>query len=311
MPGDGDGAGAGASIAERWPIVYACWKMSRPSQLALIAVVYTLGTVIAVARGSALNLFDVTAGFAVLLPVAASIHYANEYADYETDALTRRTPFSGGSGGLQETGLPARLALRAAGVSLGVGLGAAAICLHYGVTVPPLLILGGIAVVGWLYSLPPLALVWRGFGEPTNAVLGGLALPLYGYAVQADRVAMVPMLACLPFTILVFINLLETHWPDRCADAKVGKSTLPTRWSRTRLRWTYGLGIGAYLLTLGLLWGRVLPRPVALASLVVLPLLGWGAFRYTRRELPLPAVLAMVLLAIVQVLAWGSVADLP
>ena len=44
------------------------------------------------------------------------------------------------------------------------------------------------------------------------------------------------------------------------------------------------------------------------AGLVVLPLLAWGTFRYTRLELPLPAVLAMVLLAIVQVLAWGWVA---
>lgn len=81
MAGHGDGAGASASIAERWPVLFACWKMSRPSQLALIAAVYALGAVIAAARGSALDLFDVTVGLVVLFSVAASIHYANEYAD--------------------------------------------------------------------------------------------------------------------------------------------------------------------------------------------------------------------------------------
>jgi 1,4-dihydroxy-2-naphthoate octaprenyltransferase len=284
--------------------------MSRPSQLALIAVVYLLGTLIAVARGEPFGSRAAVVGLVVLLPVASSVHYANEYADYETDALTTRTPFSGGSGGLQETGLPRRLALRAAVVSLGVGTATALVCLRHGVTIPSLLVLGGIAALGWLYSLPPLALVWRGFGEITNAVLGGLALPLYGYAVQADRIALDPVLACLPFTVLVFVNLLETHWPDRWADATVGKSTLPTRWSRSRLRLTYVLGTVAYLATLAILAGRALPVPIALASLVVVPFLAWGIVRYTRRDLPLPGVLAMVLAAVVQVLAWGWIAKL-
>ncbi|MFT4891232.1 MAG: 1,4-dihydroxy-2-naphthoate octaprenyltransferase, partial [Halobacteriales archaeon] len=230
--------------------------------------------------------------------------------DYETDALTSRTPFSGGSGGLQETGLPRRIALRAATILLGVGVVTAILCLLHGITVPSLLVLGAIAALGWLYSLPPLALVWRGFGEVTNAVLGGLALPLYGFAVQANRIALDPLVACLPFTVLVFVNLLETHWPDRKADAAVGKSTLPTRWSRSRLRLTYVLGTVAYLTMLGILAGRALPVPVALASLSVLPLLAWGIVRYTRRELPLPGVLAMVLLAVVQVLAWSHAAGL-
>ncbi|MFT4892033.1 MAG: 1,4-dihydroxy-2-naphthoate octaprenyltransferase, partial [Halobacteriales archaeon] len=72
--------GDGATVADRRPVLYACWKMSRPSQLALIAIVYALGTVIAVARGSSLNLSAAVAGLVVLLPVAASVHYANEYA---------------------------------------------------------------------------------------------------------------------------------------------------------------------------------------------------------------------------------------
>jgi 1,4-dihydroxy-2-naphthoate octaprenyltransferase len=296
--------------ADRFPVAYACVKMSRPSQLALIALVYLLGVVIAVAWGTTLDVLASIAGLAVLLPVAASVHYANEYADYETDALTDRTPFSGGSGALHETGLSRPLALRAAIASLAIGVGGALLCLLHGVTLPALLVLAVIAVLGWMYSLPPLELVWRGFGELDNAALGGLILPLYGFAMQTGRLSGELLLACVPFTILLLVNLLETHWPDREADAAVGKVTLATRWAPRRLRIAYVGGILAYLVSLAVLDGPVLPRQVVLASLAVVPLLLWGAVRYTRRETPLPGVLAMVLLAAIQVVAWARLGGL-
>lgn len=299
-----------AALAQRVPVTWALWKMSRPSQLALIALVYALGVAIAVARGGMLAPVEVGAGLGVLLPIAASVHYANEYADYETDAMTEQTPFSGGSGALQTTGLSRLLALRAAIGSLLLGSASAIVCLLHGLTPAALLVLGVIAVAGWMYSLPPLALVWRGWGELDNAVLGGLVLPLYGFTVVTGQLSAVPVLACLPFTILVLVNLLETHWPDREADSAVGKRTLPTRWSPRRLRLAYLGGIVGFLASLVLLWGRVLPPTVALSSLLVVPLLGWGLARYTRRELPLPGVLAMVGLAVIQLLAWSRVAGL-
>jgi len=73
--------------------------MSRPSQLLLIAVVYLAGA--SAARASiGVDLPAVATGLILLLLVAASVHYANEFADAETDAITRRTAFSGGSGAL-------------------------------------------------------------------------------------------------------------------------------------------------------------------------------------------------------------------
>lgn len=80
--------------------------MSRPAQLLLIALVYALGVAIAFAEGVALDVTELVVGLVALLPVAASVHYVNEYADYWSDRLTSRTPFSGGSGALAQTGLP-------------------------------------------------------------------------------------------------------------------------------------------------------------------------------------------------------------
>lgn len=68
------------------PVEVGSFRMSRPDQLLLVAVAYALGTVVAVARGTSLDGEDFLGGLASPVFVA-SIHYANEYADHETDAL--------------------------------------------------------------------------------------------------------------------------------------------------------------------------------------------------------------------------------
>jgi 1,4-dihydroxy-2-naphthoate octaprenyltransferase len=290
--------------------VWALVLSSRPSQLLLIVLVYGLGVVIGVARGTPLDVDAAAAGVAVLLPVAASVHYANEYADYETDALTTRTPFSGGSGALQTLDVERSLALRAAAASVLVGAAGAVWCLSHGLEMAALAVLAVIAVFGWLYSVSRFALSRHGLGELDNAALGGLALPLYGFAVQTGRVAAGVVLACLPFALVVFVNLLETQWPDREADAATGKHTLVVRLSQSSLRIAYVAVAAAAVLSLPILAGPVLPPAVAAVSVVVVPLLAWGSVSYTRRETPFPAVAAMVLLAVVQLVAWSVVAGL-
>ena len=301
--------------ANRRTVAVALWRMSRPAQLALIALVYGLGAAMAAARGATPEPTGVGLGLAVLLPAAASVHYANEYADAETDAITDRTPFSGGSGALSETGLPRSVALRAA-----VGSGAVGLAL-VGLAASPLggrplptaaaALLLGIVVVGWQYSVGPLRLAWRGLGEVANAALGGVALPLYGFAVVAGEITAGAALATVPFALVVFANLLETQWPDRRADAAVGKRTLPTRWSPGRLRAAY---VGAGLAAAGsavALTGRALPVPVAVGTLAPMTALVPGALRFTRREEPLPAVAAMVAVAVCSTVGWSVVAGLP
>ena len=299
---------------ERRVVLVALWRMSRPAQLALIALVYALGVAMAFGRGAETEAGAVAVGLAALLPTAASVHYANEYADAETDALTDRTPFSGGSGALVESGLPRSLALRAAIASgaVGVALLVAGVAPVGGrmLGAVPAAALVGILLAGWQYSVRPLRLAWNGLGEATNAALGGVALPLYGFAVVTDGVTVAAALATLPFALVVFVNLLETQWPDRRADAAVGKDTLATRWSADRLRLAYGLGglTAAGSAVALALSGDVFPRLVALGT--VLPMVGLvpGYYRFTRRETPLPAVVTMVLVAAGSTVGWGLVA---
>jgi 1,4-dihydroxy-2-naphthoate octaprenyltransferase len=281
--------------------------MSRPDQLLLVAGVYALGATIAVAGGADPAPGAGIAGLVALLPVAASIHYANEYADYHADLLTVRTPFSGGSGALPQTGLSRRLALQAAVATLVTGVVVAVWCLGHGLGVTSLALLGTGAALGWGYSVGP-RLAWHGLGELDNAVLGGLLLPLYGFAVQTGRVTVDAALACVPFAAVVFCNLLATQWPDRQADAAVGKRTLATRLSARHLRGLYLAGGALYLGSLFALAGAALPVVVVAASLLVAPLVAWGGVTLGRRRSPFPAVAAMVALAALQWAAWAWVA---
>jgi 1,4-dihydroxy-2-naphthoate octaprenyltransferase len=163
-------------------------------------------------------------------------------------------------------------------------------------------------VFGWQYSLGA-ALAWRGLGELDNAALGGVALPAYGYATLWGTVTAGVVLACVPFFAAVFVNLLATQWPDREADGTVGKDTLATRWPPATLRRLYLLGAAVAVGSpVPLAVAGVVPWPVAGATLLVAPLLAWGAVWYTRRRSPLPTVAAMVGMAVAQLAAWGHVA---
>lgn len=285
-------------------LLHALWGMARPLQLLAIGLVYGLGVLIARADGYTLVLSEVLAGLVMLIPVAMSVHYANEYADYETDALTTRTPFSGGSGVLPGGGVPRILALYALIGAFGAGV-VLMLIFWPGIIAAVILLL--IAFWGWMYSLPPLALAWRGWGELDNALLGGLSLHVYAYTIISDTLTLDVFLIAMPFTMLVFLNLLATTWPDRGADALVGKFTLATLWPPARLRRLYaGVALAALIVTLAL-YERVVPAEVTALSLLVVPVVVWAGWRYTRQESPFFSVLAMVLLLLLNIAAWYAV----
>ena len=288
-----------------WLYTQVLFRMSRPLQLVSIVLVYVLGLLIAAATGIIINSTAVIYGLLAVLPISMSIHYANEYADHETDALTKRTPFSGGSGALPESGLPPHTALVAAWVSLLIGTGFTLVGWRWGLL--PFQALGVLvfgAFFGWMYSMPPLKLAWCGWGELTNASLGAVLLPVYAYTIQSGQVDLRIILASLPFGLLAFNNLLATQWADRGADAQVGKRSLAILWSTSKLLLTYtGVAAASFLMLLTLR-GTVYPEVVVWGSLLVLPVSDWGGITYTKQHSPFPAVAAMVLMLLVQMVGW-------
>ena len=283
--------------------------MTRPSQLALIAFVYLAGAGAAHSSGT-WSAGAAVIGLLVLLAVSASVHLVNEYADAESDPITRRTPFSGGSGALQHHDLSRAVPLTGAALALAAGLGGGFLATWTGHLSPvalTLLIIG--AAGGWLYSVPPkLALSRRGLGEMGNALLGGLLLPVYGFAVQVGTVTAWAVIAFVPFALVDFASVMATAWPDRGADALVGKRTLAVRWPARRLRATFATSAVLALAVLLAATDRALPVTVAVASLAVLPFAAVAVLRFARIDSPTWAVATMVGLITVQLVAWWSLA---
>ncbi|ERH11870.1 MAG: 1,4-dihydroxy-2-naphthoate octaprenyltransferase [halophilic archaeon J07HB67] len=286
----------------------ALWRMVRPDQVGLILLLYGVGCVagLATTRATAAGTRPQIAGGALALAVTtATVHYANEYADYETDAIAAGSEFSGGSGALHDYGLPRSVA-RQATVSTAVATVPAGV-LAWLSGVPPraLAVLGVVLLLGWQYSLPPLALAWRGLEVPTNALVGALLLPVYAVSVVTPPTAG-HVAVFLPFTLVTGLSLLTTHWPDREADAAVGKRTLPTRLAPRRLRRVFLVVAAGYVACVAVVVATVAPpTPVSVAYLVPLPAIAWGARTFTRRESPVPGVTAMVSLAVALGVAWA------
>ncbi len=280
--------------------------MARPSQLALIALVYVNGVLFGLLRSAELAIGAVAAGALLLLAAAASVHWANEYADVDTDALTRRTPVSGGSGMLPRSGIDRRLPLLASGVAASMALAGGVWLAAAGILPRAALVILAIGLIGGLaYSLPPAALARRGLGELANALLGGLLLPLYGVAIVVGAVALLDAVVFLPFAIVVFLSVIETAWPDRHADAATGKLTLQTRLPAPSLRRIHAGSIALFVLAVAIAVDESASFLPAWA-LTVLPFLLVAHRRYTVTEMPLAGVAAMVLLAIQNLIVFSA-----
>ena len=280
------------------------FRMARPNQILLIAFVFSWGILMALVRGSVWSSLSTLLGLGAAILVSVSIHFVNEYADYETDKLTKRTPYSGGSGALQDSGLDKNLALRGAIMAMILSFTIAITGFLMGhLSWQVLTILGLAAFFGWEYSLNPLKLAWRGWGEIDNALLGAWLLPICGYTVIHHRVDVFIMAAAAPFAMLAFVNLLATHWADRDADRAVGKFTLVTKLSIPQLRILYLLMmLGAYT---WVYWYSQYPPLVKLSSLIVVPLSAWGFVSFTKQHNPAPSVFAMVAFLLAQIISWG------
>jgi 1,4-dihydroxy-2-naphthoate octaprenyltransferase len=218
----------------------------------------------------------VDGALALLAALAAhvSVNALNEYVDFKSglDALTQRTPFSGGSGTLPAHPMLAGLAwwtgVLALLLACGIGL---YFVLRWPQAWPELMVLGGVGVAlvvaytPWIMRRPWLCLIAPGLGFGPLMVVG-TQLALVGRGT-----AMAWAASLVPF-FLVNNLLLLNQFPDVEADQAVGRKTLPIRWGRPRcvslVTGQYGL---AYLsvalaVAMGLLpWG-------ALACCLTLPL---------------------------------------
>lgn len=279
-------------------------RMGRLSILPGGILAYALGAAMGYWHTGAFDWGSALAAFAVTEVTNLMAHYADEYADVDTDTLARRTWFSGGSGVLPAGLVPPAWALRAAIVLALLSVVLTAGFIAAGVLSPHTAWIAGLGLAGgWFYSMPPVQLERRGLGELLNAFLGGILMPLMGYTAQTARPTWSAILALTPIFLLVLANLLGVHWPDREADKAVGKRSLVVLAGPHVRRLHHLLVAAAYLLVLGLA-GRVLPLPVTAALLVTLPLSLWATATFARGPWTLPSAAAMSAAIVAAAAGW-------
>ena len=243
---------------------------TRPAFLAASLVPCLIGMASAGYQGA-----DLHWGYAILTVIGAVLVHAginvlNDYYDAlsGTDAINkdRLFPFTGGSRFIQNGLFSPRHTAQYGAVLLSLG---AVIGSWLALASGPGLWLIGLAgvFIGWAYSAPPLSLVSRGLGELSVALGFGVLIPMGADYVQRGAFSWFPLIAALPYALLVTNLLYINQFPDWRADKAAGKHHWVVRLGVRCARWGYVLiAVTAY----GLLFGDVaiglLPAPTLVAA---------------------------------------------
>lgn len=214
---------------------------TRPPFLSVTLVGCLLGLATAHASGIPLDAGKALLTIFFALVAHAGVNVVNDYYDALSGADAANTqrlfPFTGGSRFIQNELIGQRemglfgYALLASVIPPGLWL-----AFH---SSPGLLLIGLAGLfIGWAYSAPPLQLMSRGIGE-LAIVSAWLLVTLGSDYVQRGSFSPFPLLACLPFALLVANILYINQFPDRLGDAAAGKKTVVVRLGAEQARWGY------------------------------------------------------------------------
>lgn len=250
--------------------------------LILAPVCVLVGVGVAAWRAESINAWEVVLTFIGGLAAHISVNALNEYFDFASglDSRTRRTPFSGGSGTLQEHPELAPWALIIGTVAAAI---TAAIGVYFliaeGWGILPVGVLGLLDIVVytlWITRHPVLCLVSPGLGFGILMVMGIDFVLTGSYSWSGFFASLVPF-------FLVNNLLLLNQFPDAEADETVGRKHLPIVVGKRASSIVYGLFLfAAYLsITIGVLTSHL--PPMALLVFVSAPLaavLAVNAYRH-------------------------------
>ena len=257
-------------------------------------IAYTVGALLAVGA-QPLNLGAYWIGYLCLFALEAATVFSNEYFDYDSDRRNANAgPFNGGSRVLVE-GLVGMGAMRAAFASALVLFGLASWWLLAGAVAGPgvgAVTLAVLTVLALGYTVPPLKLSYRGWGEFDVALTHSLGVILCGYVFQGGSVAAwQPWVVSLPLFLSVLPAITLSGIPDLEADWHAGKRTMVVRIGVQRaLRlafWTALAAAAVAVLIDVLLFGQRLYGPmiwVAVLHAVALSALLVRRWRNPQRE---------------------------
>jgi 1,4-dihydroxy-2-naphthoate octaprenyltransferase len=228
------------------------------------------------ARAGSFDLLTALITLAAACAVHLGLNVANDVFDTlqgADDANTTPTKFSGGSRVLQNALVSIReMSLLAAGCYLVAAVLGLVLLVVRGSPALVVIVAAGFCI-SLAYTMPPFKLVYRGVGEIATAIGFGPVMLLGAFTVQSrGTVTLEAFVVSIPVALLVAMILYVNEIPDRTGDAKVGKRTLPVRWSKQAVIGGFDVAVAASFLVvvIGVVVG-VLPIPT-LFVLFAIPL---------------------------------------
>jgi 1,4-dihydroxy-2-naphthoate octaprenyltransferase len=254
------------------------WLTLRATRLPFLSATFIpvfIGLAIAAWHGY----FDLPTALLTVVGAAAvhlGLNVANDVFDARLGADEKNvnpTQYSGGSRVIQYglVSLRSMALISAAFYAIAIAIGMVLWLMRPSAALLVIGILG--VLVSLFYTAPPLKLVYRGLGEIAVAVGFGPLMVVGAYVVQSGgRLSAEPFVASIPIALLVALILYVNEVPDRSADARAGKRTLPVRLTQPAVLNLYlGAALTAFaVVVVGVVVG-LLPIP-ALLVLLGLPL---------------------------------------
>lgn len=234
----------------------------------LLPVTLVAVGVAAAAHDGRANVLSSVLALVGLVALHAAVNAFNEASDMKRgiDLLTKRTPFSGGSGTLPSGALPVSGAVGVGVAGSVVGL---AVGVYFGLQIGwwPLGLIMGLGALSVLIYTDVLART--GVGE-IFAGLGLGLLPVVGTAlVQEGRIGPAAWAAGVPAFCMTFNLLLLNEFPDEEADRQGGRRNLVLMFGRRAAAIVYALvAIGS---TLSIVVGVLLRALPPIAVVAILP----------------------------------------
>ena len=270
---EADSLARGVYTRPRLSTRLALYRAAHAPYLVTTVVPLLLGLAAAVRAG----VFDLVAAL-VIIAVGAVVHLGINIANGLFDLLY--TPAQGGPGRVASGDKPG-LIQEAAGrirttppeaiacYGVAAALGVLLFALRGSSELMVLAVVG--LVLGGAYRAPPLRLAGRGLGELAAAVGFGPVLLLGTYSAQTrGPISLEATVLSAAVGLLAGLVVLVDEIPNRAEDARVGRLTLPARWSKAAVLRTYDLACAGsfFVVAAGVIAG-VLPIPCLLALVAV------------------------------------------
>jgi 1,4-dihydroxy-2-naphthoate polyprenyltransferase len=193
-------------------------------------IAYTAGA-LAASVGGPISMTSYLLGYLTLFLFEAAAVFLNEWFDFDSDRRNRNAgPFTGGSRVLVD----GRLDHAAMRKGIGLSILAAAAALAALLAAAPAasgsaiaVLYASFAALALVYTVPPLKLSHRGFGELDVALTHSAGAIVAGYVAQGGGwTDSMPWLLALPLGVSVLPSILLAGCPDCDADQAAAKRTL-------------------------------------------------------------------------------------